>query len=163
MHGLPGRSHARARAWSWPLSLLAVVAIAALGLAGCSNGARGAGYGGQTTVPPSTSPPGSAIPGSAIPGSATPGTPAIPPGAAVPVDIVNFKFSPQQETIKAGTAVDWTNRDGVAHDIYFAAGNVHSRVLNKNDGFSRSFDTPGTYTYICAIHPFMHGTVLVTG
>jgi amicyanin len=159
MHGLPSRGHAKARACSWPLSLLAAVAIAALGLAGCGNsGAHGAGDRGQTTVPPSTSPPGSAIPG-----SATSGSPAIPPGAAVPVDIVNFKFSPQQETIKAGTAVDWTNRDGVAHDIYFAAGNVHSRVLNKNDGFSRSFDTPGTYSYICAIHPFMHGTVVVTG
>ena len=25
-----------------------------------------------------------------------------------------------------------------------------------------AFTTPGTYPYVCGIHPFMHGTVVVT-
>ncbi|MGV7852445.1 plastocyanin/azurin family copper-binding protein [Mycobacterium kansasii] len=27
--------------------------------------------------------------------------------------------------------------------------------------FSYAFTTPGTFTYVCGIHPFMHGTVVV--
>jgi plastocyanin len=35
-------------------------------------------------------------------------------------------------------------------------------VLNRNDQFTHTFTTPGTYAYICSIHPFMHGSVTVT-
>ena len=48
--------------------------------------------------------------------------------------------------------------------VGLAAGpGINSKVLQRNDRFSHTFDTPGTYTYICSIHPFMHGTVVVTG
>ena len=39
---------------------------------------------------------------------------------------------------------------------------ISSSVLNQNDTFSHTFPTAGTYHYICSIHPFMHGTVIVT-
>jgi plastocyanin len=34
-------------------------------------------------------------------------------------------------------------------------------VLNRGDTYTQTFTAPGTYPYICSIHPFMHGTVIV--
>jgi len=41
-------------------------------------------------------------------------------------------------------------------------GGINSNVLNQNDQFTYTFTTPGTYDYICSIHPFMTATVVVT-
>ena len=79
------------------------------------------------------------------------------------VQIKNFKFTPATVTIRAGMTVTWTNRDVVGHTVNFHAAGINSpSVLNQGDTFSHTFTTPGTYAYICDIHPFMHGTVVVT-
>jgi amicyanin len=79
------------------------------------------------------------------------------------VAIKNFGFSPATISVKAGSPVVWTNDDSVQHDITFDGGGISSPVLNHNDTFSHTFTAAGTYHYICSIHPFMHGTVIVTG
>ena len=79
------------------------------------------------------------------------------------VAIKNFAFSPATVTITAGSTVVWTNNDSIQHDITFNGGGIASGVLNHKDTFSHTFPTAGTYHYICSIHPFMHGTVIVTG
>ena len=56
----------------------------------------------------------------------------------------------------------WTNDDSIQHDVTFDGGSIVSSVLNHDDTFSHTFPTAGTYHYICSIHPFMHGTVIVT-
>ena len=87
-------------------------------------------------------------------------------GAPVATDAVaikNFGFSPATITISAGSTVVWTNNDSVQHDVTFDGGSISSSVLNHGDTFSHTFTTAGTYHYICSIHPFMHGTVIVTG
>jgi len=76
------------------------------------------------------------------------------------VDIVNFRFTPPELTVKAGTTIRWTNDGYVPHTVDFTDG-VNSGVLNNGDQFTHTFGTPGTYPYICHIHPFMHGTVVV--
>ena len=76
------------------------------------------------------------------------------------VQIVNFTFAPGTVTIRAGQAVEWTNRDSIAHTVDFSG--VTSNVLTRGDTYTQRFMTPGTYHYICSIHPFMHGTVIVT-
>ena len=78
------------------------------------------------------------------------------------VHIKNFAFSPATITVKAGSTVVWTNDDSIQHDITFDGGGIASNVMNHNDTFSHTFPTAGTYHYICSIHPFMHGTVIVT-
>ena len=93
-------------------------------------------------------------------GSATQPSPAAEHVAAV--DIVNFKFTPAEVTVKAGTTIRWTNHGYVPHTVDFTGGAVHSGVLNNGNQFTHTFTTPGTYPYICHIHPFMHGTVVVT-
>jgi amicyanin len=78
------------------------------------------------------------------------------------VRIKNFAFSPATITVKAGSTVMWTNDDSIQHDITFDGGGIASGALNQNDTFSHTFAAAGTYHYICSIHPFMHGTVIVT-
>jgi amicyanin len=78
------------------------------------------------------------------------------------VHIKNFAFSPATITVKAGSTVVWTNDDAIQHDVTFDGGGITSSVLNHSDTFSHTFPTAGTYHYICSIHPFMHGTVVVT-
>ena len=84
-----------------------------------------------------------------------------PPAGAAPVSILNFKFDPTPLVVKAGTTVAWTNRDGIAHAVDFSSPDLHSSVLNQGDRFIHTFASPGSYAYICRIHPFMHGTVVV--
>jgi plastocyanin len=76
------------------------------------------------------------------------------------VRIVNFTFSPATVTIHVGQAVEWTNRDAVAHTVDLSG--VISNVLSRGDTYTQRFTAPGTYPYICSIHPFMHGRVVVT-
>jgi amicyanin len=87
------------------------------------------------------------------------------PGAAVAtttVSINSFAFGPVSATVKAGSTVTWTNNDAVDHTVTFDGKTIDSGDLKTNDTFSHTFATPGTYHYICTIHPFMHGTVIVT-
>lgn len=80
----------------------------------------------------------------------------------VTVDIRNFAFAPQTLTVHAGTRVVWTNRDEEPH-LVMSAGHqfASSRALDTSDSYAVTFDHPGTYTYYCAIHPMMVGTVIV--
>ena len=87
------------------------------------------------------------------------------PTAAVHTDqvkIANFAFAPAAITVVAGTTVTWTNRDSVQHDVFAPAAGLKSPVLDQNGSYTHTFLKAGTYHYICSIHPFMHGTVVVT-
>ena len=147
------------------LRLSVPAAIAVVGLAACAPAAsRTAGYGtsARATSASSSMPMPAGQMTSGGPATSTPPPPAVPAGAAE-VGIVNFKFTPATVTIKVGGTVDWTNHDDIGHTVSFAGQGINSKILQHNDRFSHTFDTPGTYTYICSIHPFMHGTVVVTG
>jgi len=85
------------------------------------------------------------------------------PVATTDARIKNFAFSPSTITVKADATVVWTNDDPIEHDVTFDGGAIGSATLDHNDTFAHAFTTPGTYHYICSIHPFMHGTVIVTG
>jgi amicyanin len=78
------------------------------------------------------------------------------------VSIKSFAFEPSTITVVAGTTVTWTNEDGIQHDVFAPSVGLKSPVLNRNDGYTHTFSKPGAYHYICSIHPFMHGTVVVT-
>jgi plastocyanin len=78
------------------------------------------------------------------------------------VTIKNFAFSPSTITVKPGTRVTWVNHDEDAHTVSFQSNlKVASTPLQGNQSFSYTFQAPGTYAYICSIHSFMHGTVIV--
>ncbi len=89
--------------------------------------------------------------------------------ASVYVSIQNFAFNPATTTVKAGTAVTWVNNDPVEHQIgpdqasrNAGLNGPASAVLARGDTYSFTFNTPGTYSYQCMIHPSMTGTIIVT-
>jgi plastocyanin len=77
------------------------------------------------------------------------------------VTIQNFSFGPGALTVSAGTTVTWTNSDSVTHTVTAMDRSFDSSNLKPGEQFSFRFDTPGTYTYHCTIHPFMTGQVVV--
>ncbi|MER6123274.1 plastocyanin/azurin family copper-binding protein [Streptomyces sp. NPDC001795] len=99
-----------------------------------------------------------------MPTSAGAQTPAGAPVASDSVAIKNFAFAPASITVKVGTTVTWTNQDTDAHTVTSQnnAGPLNSQPMNTRQSFSYTFTTPGTYSYLCTIHPFMTATVTVT-
>jgi plastocyanin len=144
-------------------------ATAVLLLAGCS------GSSDTATAPPSLT---FATDVSATPGmagmSSMPGMPAMPapaPGASTPVpapqgpdavNITNFAFAPLTLTVPVGGTVTWTNRDEEPHTVVANDGSFHSPGIDTNGTYAFTFTNAGSYDYVCSIHPFMHGTVVVT-
>ncbi|MFD4502430.1 cupredoxin family copper-binding protein [Streptomyces sp. NPDC058457] len=80
------------------------------------------------------------------------------------VAIKNFAFSPATLKVPVGTTVTWTNQDSDAHTVTSAGpgGPLHSAALATHATYSHTFTKPGTYAYLCTVHPFMTATVEVT-
>jgi plastocyanin len=88
-------------------------------------------------------------------------TPSTAPGTAT-VRIVDRAFSPAAVTVAAGGTVTWRNADDREHTATSTGrGGIDSPVLGSGQAYRRSFDSPGTYAFLCAIHPEMRGTVKV--
>jgi plastocyanin len=91
-------------------------------------------------------------------------TPADSPAPVKEVAIDNFAFGPKTITVKKGTVVTWTNKDSAEHTVTFEAplASVDSGTLGKNSIFKYTFKSTGTFSYHCAFHPEMTGTIVVT-
>ena len=93
---------------------------------------------------------------------------AKPPGGGplsgeAPVKIVNFEYKPKTVRVRPGTKVTWTNADASIHDIKDTSplATPVSQELSKGDTFSITYAQPGSYNYVCGIHPYMTGVVEV--
>jgi plastocyanin len=74
----------------------------------------------------------------------------------------DMTFQPHSLEITPGTTVTWTNASAIPHtimgdDLAFD----DSGLIDPGQSFSATFDTPGTYRYRCAPHPFMEGVIVV--
>jgi plastocyanin len=81
------------------------------------------------------------------------------------VVIKDYKFIPQEITIKQGQTLRWENREKRQyHSVWFEAlGEEEPEdYLFPEDTYERMFPTPGTYPYRCGPHPEMLGSVTVT-
>jgi plastocyanin len=78
------------------------------------------------------------------------------------VSVENFAFAPATLTVPVGSTVSWTNHDADPHTVAANDGSFHSPGMGTGATFSFTFPTAGTFDYVCSIHPFMHGTVVVT-
>jgi len=87
------------------------------------------------------------------------------PLAAAPdadrIVIDQFIFQPTTLTIKAGSTVTWQNEDEEPHTVVSASGLFRSAALDTHEQFSFTFSKPGTYPFVCSIHPQMIGTIVV--
>ena len=78
------------------------------------------------------------------------------------VSIDGFAFAPLTLIVKPGTSVTWTNRDEEPHTVAATDGSFHSPGMGTGATFSHTFSAPGTFDYVCSIHPMMHGSVVVS-
>lgn len=75
--------------------------------------------------------------------------------------VTQYVFLPGAATIKRGTTLTWTNEDEAVHTIVADDGAFRSGRLGLGATFSHTFDTPGTISYTCTIHPSMKAQVVV--
>jgi plastocyanin len=78
------------------------------------------------------------------------------------VSITEFAFTPATITVVAGSTVTWSNDGTTSHTATADDGSFDSGPLDPGNQFANLFAQAGTYTYHCAIHSSMHGTVVVT-
>jgi plastocyanin len=114
--------------------LAVTLTCAVLALAGC---------GGKTTSPHGRAP-------------ATGGT---------TITIKNFQYRPASLTVSPGAKVTVINKDDtVPHTVTSTRGKAFDTGTIPG-GQIATFTAPtarGTYAYFCTIHPYMHGTLMVT-
>ncbi|WP_406448047.1 cupredoxin domain-containing protein [Streptomyces sp. NBC_00876] len=118
---------------------VAVSAVCVAALTGCSGG------GGGSSPSPS-------------PSSASPS----PRGGAL-ITIKDFAFHPASLTVAAGTKITVTNKDAATHTVT-ATGDKAFDTGQVKSGQTVTFTAParpGSYPYICTIHPTMNGTLTV--
>lgn len=79
------------------------------------------------------------------------------------VAISKYSFHPAALMVTKGATVTWVNRDGDVHTIKSTGGPeaFGSAALDSGDQFNYTFHHTGTYHYICSVHPYMRGVVVV--
>jgi plastocyanin len=128
-----------------PITAWLLIAAAAIPLAACggsSDNSATAKSGGSTSQPSGS--------------TAQPSSPD-----AVTID--NFAFSPSTLTVSPGAHVTVANHDSTAHTATADNGSSFD-TGNIDPGSSKTItlSKPGTYSYHCTIHPFMHGRIEVS-
>jgi plastocyanin len=78
------------------------------------------------------------------------------------VAINGFSFGPAAVKVAAGQAVTWTNADDTPHQISLAGPQgKRSELMLKGQSATLQFNDPGSFGYICGLHPTMKGTIEV--
>lgn len=104
--------------------------------------------------------------------TASPSSPAASPPVSQPssdaaggdtaVAIVNSTFDPESLTVAVGDTVTWTSEDTVPHSVIFADETIEdSGNLSQGGTHEATFATAGSYAYVCGVHAFMTGTIVV--
>ena len=85
-------------------------------------------------------------------------------GDAHLVIIKDFKFSPQEVTVKPGETIRWENHEKRQyHSVWFEkAGDPEPDYFFPDETYERVFDSSGSFSYHCGPHPEMTGVVRVS-
>jgi plastocyanin len=121
-------------AWSWTVAIALAVLVSACGSA-------------------SKPPHAGATPPHA---GATP-----PPAGATRVTISGYAYQPATVTVMHGAKLTFTNHDQTAHTATSTVTGLDSGTIKPGHSASITVTKPGTYTYYCQFHAFMHGTITV--
>jgi plastocyanin len=82
--------------------------------------------------------------------------------SSVHITISNFMFHAMSVTVKPGATVSVTNKDSATHTLTATGGQFNTGDITQNQ--TKTFKAPmkaGTYSYICNIHQYMMGTIIV--
>jgi plastocyanin len=89
------------------------------------------------------------------------------------VSVADFYFGPEKLTLKVGQSVNWvwSEMNTYPHDVHLKSGpkglkgkaSYSTKTTAVTDAeFEKTFTQPGTYKFICTIHPTqMHMTIVV--
>lgn len=102
---------------------------------------------------------GNEAPASTPAPAATP-TPA-PAEVANAVSIIDLAFEPATLKVRPGTTVTWTNTGVAPHTVTAEDESFDSGTIETGATYEQTFADPGTYAYLCQIHPDMKGTIEV--
>ncbi len=80
-----------------------------------------------------------------------------------PSDPMGWTVDQPTINIAAGQSITWTNEGVQPHDVTADDGSFASGTVAPGATWSYEFDSPGTFTYHCQVHPWMKGTVVVAG
>jgi plastocyanin len=111
--------------------------------------------------PPSTTTTAAPPPAPRASSSSAPALVVARAAASGGVTIQGFAFHPGGITVHTGDTVTWTNADSTQHTATANDGSFDTGTLSKGASGSHTFNTAGTFSYHCSIHPFMHGTITV--
>ncbi len=78
-----------------------------------------------------------------------------------PRPIQQWGFGPRTARVQPGAWVVWSNSGSDTHSVTAVDESFDSGPLAPGEGFSWYFDQPGTYDYVCSVHPWMTGRVVV--
>ena len=120
---------------------------------GRSAGAAAPAAAGEHAAPPA--------PAAATPSGARQEGGTEPTGVVAKAGMRNLAFTPARIEIAAGTTVEWTNNDPLAHTVTAADRSFDSGLIQSGQTWRYTFTRPGTYDFTCTPHPFMKGTVVV--
>ncbi|MBS3147410.1 cupredoxin family copper-binding protein [Candidatus Woesearchaeota archaeon] len=81
--------------------------------------------------------------------------------ADVTVLIKDYKFVPETVNVEQGQTIKWVNEDSALHTVESKNKEFASKELYQGDSYSFTATKPGTYEYICGLHPNMVGKVVV--
>lgn len=76
------------------------------------------------------------------------------------VGIANFTFRPATLTVGVGSRVTFANRSKVVHTAT-RKGGFDTGTIGPGKAAAVSFKRKGTFSYVCSIHPEMHGKIVV--
>lgn len=79
-------------------------------------------------------------------------------------DLTNWHFDPAEVTVPAGSTVVWVNRGKEEHTVTSdpeSREKFDSGYKKRGASWQRVFSRPGRFSYYCAPHPWMKGTVVV--
>jgi plastocyanin len=91
-------------------------------------------------------------------GAGPPATPSAPDT----IVIKNFTFMPASLTVAPGTKITVINQDQAPHTVTADDKSFDSRTISGGQRGEITAPTkPGSYPYICTIHQYMKGTLIV--
>lgn len=77
------------------------------------------------------------------------------------VTIAGMSFAPATLTIAKNTTVTWMNDDNVTHTATSDNNVWNTGSIGTGTSKAIVFSVSGTYSYHCAVHPMMTGTIIV--
>ena len=74
------------------------------------------------------------------------------------IAVRNYEFEPEAISVEVGETVTWVWEGQAPHNV---VGEGFESLAQRSRSFRHTFDQPGTYRFVCTIHPGMRGDVIV--